>query len=380
MPSRSANSIHVARMCEAFLAEGHELTLFFRRSVKEEKNLRAVLEDYYGVDLRNISLISFFGRSDRGTNVRIALIAFRRFIRGFALRGLPDLVISRNLYASFLLGVLLRYPLVFESHELEQGSHRFLQGALIKRPWITTLLISKALEQLIIEQYGLNPRRVSILPDAAPSGIKRLSPETKRALRAKFLTGVDPSGYKAFVGYFGHLYPGRGIELIKTLAERCPNAAFLLFGGNDTDVKQLQEQNSLSNLYVMGHVKPSQVSETMGIMDVLLMPYQRRVSIGKRQMDTARWMSPMKMFEYMASGVPIIASKLPALTEILEDGRNCLMVDPEDPDKWLRALELLINDGNLGEMLGAAAHEEYMRDYTWKVRARKLLAGIDRNQ
>jgi glycosyltransferase involved in cell wall biosynthesis len=111
----------------------------------------------------------------------------------------------------------------------------------------------------------------------------------------------------------------------------------------------------------------------MCAVDVLLMPYQANVSIGLRGHDTARWMSPMKMFEYLGSGVPIISSDLPALREVLTDGRNALLVAPDDRDAWLGALDRLVSDPELAGRLGAQGHSDYLERFTWDTRAKQLL-------
>jgi glycosyltransferase involved in cell wall biosynthesis len=85
-------------------------------------------------------------------------------------------------------------------------------------------------------------------------------------------------------------------------------------------------------------------------------------------------MSPMKMFEYMASGGAIISSSLPVLQEVLEDGRNALLVPPECPDAWVSALDRFLADPALASRLGATGHADYLAHYTWDQRAAALLA------
>ena len=82
----------------------------------------------------------------------------------------------------------------------------------------------------------------------------------------------------------------------------------------------------------------------MSRCDVLLMPYQRKVSIGDHSADTSRWMSPMKMFEYMAAKKPFISSDLDVLREVLTDEVNALLVDPENVKAWDKALKRLISN------------------------------------
>jgi glycosyltransferase involved in cell wall biosynthesis len=88
-------------------------------------------------------------------------------------------------------------------------------------------------------------------------------------------------------------------------------------------------------------------------------------------------MSPIKMFEYMASGVPIIASDLPALREVLQDGKNCLLAAPSDVTAWLIALDKLLQNPSLARAIGQRGHEDYEREYTWTRRAQRILSAAE---
>jgi glycosyltransferase involved in cell wall biosynthesis len=124
----------------------------------------------------------------------------------------------------------------------------------------------------------------------------------------------------------------------------------------------------------MGHVPHPVSQRAQASVDVLLMPYQQSVSIGIQGHDTARWMSPMKMFEYLAAGVPIISSDLPVLREVLENGKNALLANPEDAAQWVAALDLLISNSDYANSIGEFAHQQYKAKYTWLSRAGALLA------
>ena len=110
-----------------------------------------------------------------------------------------------------------------------------------------------------------------------------------------------------YCGYFGQLYRGRGIEVIIDLAIRRPHIIFLVVGGNTKHVNRLNAPNNIIFIPSLPHPEALYL---MKLVDVLLMPYQKSVSIGIKGHDTARWMSPMKMFEYMSSHTPIISSDL----------------------------------------------------------------------
>jgi glycosyltransferase involved in cell wall biosynthesis len=169
------------------------------------------------------------------------------------------------------------------------------------------------------------------------------------------------------------LYAGRGIEIVEALAAQRPRMLFLVYGGNDADVEARRASNGQSNLLFMGHVSHPIARQLMAAMDCLLMPYQQQVSIGVSGHDTANWMSPMKMFEYLASGVPIVASDLPSLREVLRDGANCLMVQPGSVAAWAAALDRIMAQPALARSIGRRAHDDYRDHYTWIRRAEALL-------
>lgn len=368
LPSRSANSVHVMLQCDGLVRAGTEVSLYAKRTVPDAAELPGALNKAYGVDARRLRLHTYYSRSTRADTLRIAALSAWHVAR----RPRTEAVLSRNLYAAYVLGVLCRRPMLFETHQLESGPRKRLQRAIMSRPWITTVAISEHLVECLQEHHGMRPRRPLVLHDAAPDGIGRLAPDQRRPALAA-LVGDDVGRWDAVCGYFGHLYTGRGLEVIDAMAGQRPNCLFVVFGGNDADVQAHQAANRHANLRFMGHVPHPIAQSAMTGVDVLLMPYQRSVSIGIEGHDTARWMSPMKMFEYLASGVPVISSDLPVLREVLNDGSNCLLVPADKPEAWVSALDRLITDADFAGRLGERAHADYCREHTWTRRAERLL-------
>ncbi len=368
LPSRAANSVHVVMQCDALSRIGLDVKLYAKRSVPEDKKLASTIKSTYGVDLEKVQIISFFTKFNRAVNLWIAFLALWDLLK----KPWPDVILSRNLYASFIIAVMLRRPLLFETHQLEHGWRKFIQRMIMSSQRVITVVISKKLEEYLTQFHGVPPSHTLVLHDAAPDGIETL-PET---LRYENIVQICPQAegkWKGICGYFGHLYAGRGIEIIETMAEALPEVLFLIFGGNEEDVQTRKKNNQCSNILFLGHVSHPVAQQAMKSVDVLLMPYQESVSIGSSGHDTARWMSPMKMFEYMATGVPIISSDLPVLREVLEDGKNALLVPPSEGEKWIIALERLLGDKKLADSLSISAHESYKAKYTWSQRARCLI-------
>jgi hypothetical protein len=276
------------------------------------------------------------------------------------------------LYAAFYWAVLRRQPLLFETHQLETGFKKWMQRSIMSKAWVTTVVISERLADFLCSHHGVSPRRTLVLHDAARDGIATVSPERRRLVLEE-LYPLERSDWQAACGYFGHLYAGRGVEIIESMALARPDCLFLIYGGNEIDVDRRRAHNGLNNLRYMGHVAHPVALRVMSALDVLLMPYQASVSIGVAGHDTARWMSPMKMFEYMASGVPIISSDLPVLREVLHNGVNALLVPPDSVSSWVAALDSLIINPGLGCRLGATAHADYLAHHTWTQRALCLM-------
>ena len=87
--------------------------------------------------------------------------------------------------------------------------------------------------------------------------------------------------------------------------------------------------------------------------------------------------SPTKLFEYMAMGRPIVATSLGQTIEVLDDGRNALIVPPSDPEAMSRAIERFIDDPDLRQKLGAVARQDVLQRHTWQRHVARLLARIE---
>jgi len=193
---------------------------------------------------------------------------------------------------------------------------------------------------------------------------------------------ADPgdSERRVRVGYVGSLYPGRGVELILEIARRVPEHDFEVVGGTDEDLERLRGLECSSNVTFHGFVEHGDLEACYSRLDVLLMPYQRRVLAFTGRSDISRWFSPMKMFEYMAAGRPIVASDLPVLREVLRDGENALLVNPDDIEGWVVALRRLAEHPALRRSLAQTALGEFTRLHTCDARARLVLAGLEGQQ
>jgi glycosyltransferase involved in cell wall biosynthesis len=151
-------------------------------------------------------------------------------------------------------------------------------------------------------------------------------------------------------------------------------------GGTPEEVARWKSEVPADNLVFYGFVSPDKVYDYMGTFDAMLAPFQPNVLVGDRKVDIARWMSPLKIFEYMAGGKPIIASNLPVLQEVLTDNENALLTDAADPHGWVAKINRLADDEALRRKLGQQAQKDFFSHYTWEKRAEILLHTLQPRQ
>lgn len=184
--------------------------------------------------------------------------------------------------------------------------------------------------------------------------------------------------YRFVAGYSGHLYAGRGVELILDMAARLPEVGFLVVGGEPDESQALRSEvksRRLENVIPVGFVPNAELPRYQASCDLFLMPYQRRVAASSGG-DIARYLSPMKLFEYMACGRPILCSDLPVLREVLSP-EIAVLLPPDDVEAWVAAIQSLLNDPALCRSLGELVRAE-AKGYTWEARASQILEGIER--
>jgi glycosyltransferase involved in cell wall biosynthesis len=123
---------------------------------------------------------------------------------------------------------------------------------------------------------------------------------------------------------------------------------------------------------IHGFIPPGELDQLRRTFDVAIAPYEQKVSVDGGG-DTGRWMSPMKIFEYMALALPIVCSDLPVLREVLTDEVTALLVPPNDPDAWSRALVRLRDDPVLADRIAQNALHQQRTEFNWLARAGAIL-------
>jgi glycosyltransferase involved in cell wall biosynthesis len=100
------------------------------------------------------------------------------------------------------------------------------------------------------------------------------------------------------------------------------------------------------------------------------------VIVSDGRIEVAKWMSPLKLFEYMALARPIVASDLPVLREVLRDGDNARLAQPDDAEDWERVIDELLADSEGAAAMGARARNDIETKYSWRHRARAIAQAL----
>lgn len=290
-----------------------------------------------------------------------------RWLAQFAmLRRRQALVYARSATLA-LAGARRGRRVILELHGLPapgSGRARDLQALLGHRALRRIVPISQALAQDLHGRHGAphDDCDVVVAHDAAEPGPRPGPPATRDGpLR---------------VGYFGHLYPGKGMETIAELAPLLPDMRFEVYGGRNADIARWRHATAAqSNLHLHGHVPHEKVRGLMAECDILVAPYAARVAHAGGG-EIGAWMSPLKLFEYMAAERPIVVSDLPVLREVATDGVTALMPAPDHAPDWAAALRRLATDRHLRDRLARAARDRLEKHHTWDARARRVLANL----
>lgn len=359
IPSSVASSVQVVKMCQGMARLGHEVILLAPDRAEIRRDV-ADVPAFYGVDpCFEFRRASWPSASGRLYYLSAAALAWA------ARKARPDLVYGRFPEAT-AASADLGLPVIFETHlPVRSGGlrgllHRRLLG---HRHLRRIVVISNALKREYVRRYGAREDLLAVVPDAADDPgeavARRLGPPERLQ-----------------VGYIGNLYPGKGVETVLALAVACPWADFHVVGGEPEQVRTWAERASgLANFRLHGYVPHGQTDRYRLACDVLLAPYHRRVGTHGGG-EAGQWMSPLKLFEYMATGRAIVVSDLPVLREVVRDGVDTIMCEPENTVAWSDALCRLAADPGLRTRLGRAARAEFLRAHTWVARARAALEGV----
>lgn len=354
LPTTKAHGYQIAKMCEAFKKLGVDVILVApNRKNPGCKNF----SEYYklGKKIELIYLPCFDWSFIPWYPLRfwIMILTFGFSLKIFLFKNPRTQVYIREP----LLALFLK-DFVMEVHMLPEKI-RFYHRWLFSRAKSFVVLTSFIKKELL-KTYPAKKCLVS--PDGVDLDEFDIS-DPKEIIRQRLGLSLD----KKIVLYTGsfYLYGWKGVDVILETANLFDDkTVFVLVGGNDNDIQRIKKENFLRNIQLVGFRPHAEIPFYQKAADILLLPNKS----GDRLSEECT--SPLKLFEYMASGQPIVASGLPSIREILNEN-NAILVPPNSAEALREGIERIFSEPNRAEKLAAQAERD-VREYTWLNRAKQI--------
>lgn len=361
-PSEKAQSDHVMQMCASFAAQGHEVRLYVpdRRPVMHEDPFAYYRrERTFGFE--RVPCIDAIRWSWLGhLGLWIQTFTFVRNLQRAFRAWKPDVVYSRELYVFLLPMPGMR---IWESHSLHHGW--IAKRVLHSLDGVVTLTRSSC-EGL--EKLGIAAKDVFVEPDAVDPTLFEHQAD-RIAVRAKL--GIqDGEILCLYTGKFLTMGMSKGLDeaivAIRKLRSQGQHIRLLAVGGTKEELERYQKDAG-DGIELMGHQPQRELGAFYAAADILLMPFPWTEHY-------AYYMSPLKLFEYLWSGIPMIVTDLPSVRDIVDE-RMTWFAKPGDVDSLIEMITAVIADPaeahRRAEIAKIAA-----KKYTWFERAGRIAAWL----
>ncbi len=264
--------------------------------------------------------------------------------------------------ADFLLSYrgLLNLPVIFEAHEV------FSENREVK-----TLLLEKSVytrsDSLVFISQQLEDRIKSIIPAAA----EKPCIVAHDGVRSDWLAEDFTRDEKKYICYTGSLYQWKGIDVLIAAMGLLPEETLLVAGGGRrlNELKGMAERMGLKNIIFTGEVRHQSVPGILANAKMAVLP---NIDSGP-----SAFSSPLKLFEYMAFGLPIVASDIQVFREVLVDRENAMLVPPDDPGALVAGIKSLLQNTAMAKKLSLQARED-AADFTYERRVEKIMGLVGR--
>ncbi len=222
------------------------------------------------------------------------------------------------------------------------------------------ICVSDAAKKHLVAHRRVPPHKVAVFPNGVDTRRFRPDPEARREVRAAM--DIDARPLIIFTGSFYQWHDvATLVDAFARLLAHYPDARLLLVGDGaerPAITRRVAEANLSHAVRFTGAVAHAQVPRLVAAADIAVAPYP--------PMQQELWLSPMKLFEYMAAGVAIIASAAGQVATVIQDGDNGLLVPPGDVAAMASALRQLVADAALRGRLGRQARADAERHYSWE--------------
>lgn len=257
-------------------------------------------------------------------------------------------------------------PAIYEHHHHEDKQ---FEPEIVKNPLfqIAVTVVDTIRETMI--QNGMPPEKVIKLHNGFNRLFMQRQPEKAATWREQLLQ----DGRSHLVVYAGALQEFKGIDVLINVANEMPNVQFTCAGGTPKEVEhyqQLAKEKKVYNITFLGYVLHNELASLLQAADILAHPH----CSGK----AATFTSPLKLFDYFASGTPIVATEIPSLIEFQNTQAIAAWCEPDNPRKFAECLQRVL-ETHPRKLAGYANSIEFVKQYSWENRAAKILSYVDKS-
>ncbi len=379
MPGKRGVCFAIAQMCHAFSQNGHQVKLILPNREIDQSLRNENFWDYFQIQRNSFEIKKLPAIVLPRFNIREIVLGW-----SFSLVTFIYFIFQRPSYVHLFteckeLLVLLRifswlyHPtVVYEVHVLPHNPYEKILDWLGVP--VANLVISTT--QNVAGHYKSKVKLVKVVP----SGINLESFDYKTP-KTKIRQRLGVATNKIIIGYGGRFVTDKMekgipdlIRAVSILKKNYKNMILFCVGGPAEYVNKYRLLSKKSGLTAreaifLDHVPPSRLYEYMRVFDVCVMPFPNNPHF-------AYIMSPLKMFEYMASKNPIVATNLPSVKEVLTNGETALLAKPGNHKDIALNIDLLIRDQKLGRRLSKAAFLLVAKTHTWRKRQRAIIAAV----
>ncbi len=358
-PTEKAHGAQIMKMCEAFASLGHDVELV----VSDRKtDIREDPFAYYGI--RKTFPITRLHVPDTVRLGRIGYLFESLVFARAALHHLQtktfDCLYGRDERILYFLRKRGLVPVVWETHT---GAENALVLRLAQKAE-RIVAITKGLKNLYVA-LGVPPEKIIVAPDGVDDG-NFAHPESKESARKRLGLPRD----KKIAMYIGRLDGWKGSETFLEASNILPDDIMaVVIGGEPRQVSELSRQ--YPKVRFLGYMPYKELPDNQAAADVLVLPNTARDEI------SAHFTSPLKLFAYMASSVPIVASDLPSIREVLDES-TALFFRPDNPKALAGAISETL-EAREEALKRAKCARKAITSYTWNIRARNILTHITKS-
>lgn len=251
---------------------------------------------------------------------------------------------------------------IYEAHFVPDKNDIFYFTAVQRSDLVVG--ISHLLKKDLVSN-GIDHSKIIVCPDAVDQ--KLFTPSSNKKELRESLGLPQKKTLAVYTGsFFRHSWKGIDIvlESAKILAKE-QAIHFVLIGGQKNEIKSIAQKYPLPNLTVLPHISHNEIPRYLNAGDILLLPNKKGTRISER------YTSPMKLFEYIAIGKPIVASDLLSIREILNE-KNAVLVQPNNAKELVAGITQLVENKIFRHKISKEM-KKLVKKYTWERRAESIL-------